>query len=346
MSDSTTSFGAVLRRLRSERSLSQEELAERAGVSRRSISDLERGARHAPYLATLRRLTDALQLDDDSRAVLLAAARPAVMASVPAGRGHSRPVASLPLPPRRLIGREAEVAALSALLTQRDVRLVTLTGAGGTGKTHLALAVAAGVAHHFADGACFVDLSPLTDPTLVLPAVATALGVVETADMLLRETLSRYLQSRRLLLVLDNCEQVLAAASDVAALLAECPHLVILATSRVPLHIRAEREFPLSPLPLPAADRPLIFAEVARVPAVTLFVERATASQPVFALTAENAAATVAICRRLDGLPLAIELAAARIKFLPPTALLARLEHRLPLLTGGARDAPPPRHHA
>ena len=156
----------------------------------------------------------------------------------------------------------------------------------------------------------------------------------------LLQTLSGFLADKRLLLLLDNCEQVLAAAPDVAALLAACPTVSILATSRAPLHVRGEREFPLLPLPLPAADRLPPLEELAQVPAVALFVERASASQPDFALTAENAAAVAAICRRLDGLPLAIELAAARVKVLPPAALLARLEQRLPLLTGGGRDLP------
>ena len=154
-------------------------------------------------------------------------------------------------------------------------------------------------------------------------------------------TLSAFLAPKRLLLVLDNCEQVLAAAPDVATLLAASPGLTVLATSREPLHVRGEREFPLPPLPLPAADRlPGASRSSAQVPAVALFVERAPAVQPDFALTADNAAAVAAICRRLDGLPLAIELAAARVKVLPPAALLARLEQRLPLLTGGGRDLP------
>src|SRR5262245_61035961 len=184
-------------------------------------------------------------------------------------------------------------------------------------RTALALAVAAGILHHFLDGACFVDLSPLTDPSHVLPAIATVLGVGETARVSLRETLSRSLRNRRLLLVLDNCEQVVAAAADIATLLSDCHSLVVLATSRVPLRIRAEREFPLSPLPVPAAASQPAIAELARVPAVTLFIERATASHPPFSLTTDNAAATVGICRCLDGLPLAIELAAARVKVLP-----------------------------
>src|SRR5215217_4619889 len=206
-------FGALLRQLRTAAAFSQEELAERAGLSRRGISDLERGARYAPYPATVRLLADALQLGEVERAELLAAARPEVIAPVAEVRIRPPPLTSLPMPATRLIGREAEVAVLGGLLMQSDVRPVTLTGAGGSGKTHLALVVAAGVAHHFVDGVCFVDLSPLADPAQVLPAIATALRVGETARVLLRESLRRFLRERRLLLVLDNCEQVSAAAS-------------------------------------------------------------------------------------------------------------------------------------
>jgi predicted ATPase/transcriptional regulator with XRE-family HTH domain len=332
-------LGHLLRLLRTAAAFSQEELAERTGLSVRAISDLERGVHQAPRLETIRLLGGALGLGEAQRAELLTAARPEVIATV-VERDRPAPVASLPMLPMRLIGREAEVTALGDLLAQSDSRLVTLTGAGGTGKTHLALAVAADVAHRYPDGVGFVDLSPLTDPALVLPAIATAIGARETAEVLLREALSQYLRERRLLLVLDNCEQVLATASDIAILLADCQDLVILATSRVPLHIRAEREFPLSPLPLPPSDRLPAIAELAQVPAVALFVERATASHPSFALTAENATAIAAICQRLDGLPLAIELAAARIKILSPADLLARLERRLPLLSDGPRDLP------
>jgi predicted ATPase len=180
----------------------------------------------------------------------------------------------------------------------------------------------------------------LIEPALVVPTISIALGVRETAGEPLRETVIRHLRERRLLLVLDNCEQVLESASDIATLLAACPNLSILATSREPLHIRAEREIAVAPLPLPDPGRLPPLADLARIPAMALFVERAQAANAGFALTADNAAAVAGICRRLDGLPLAIELAAARIKVLPPAALLARLEQRLPLLTGGGRDLP------
>ncbi|MCC2654863.1 MAG: hypothetical protein K0Q60_5030, partial [Microvirga sp.] len=189
-------------------------------------------------------------------------------------------------------------------------------------------------------GVVFVDLSPLTDPNLVMPTIAAALGVHETAGQPLFETLMSVLTRKRLLLVLDNCERVLAAAPTMAALVSGSPQVTILATSREPLRVRGEREFPLLPLPLPGADHWPTLVDLADNPAVALFVERATATTPDFALTAANASSVAAICQRLDGLPLAIELAASRIRVLPPAAMLARLEHRLPLLTGGGRDLP------
>src|SRR5215212_8945347 len=173
-----------------------------------------------------------------------------------------------------------------------------------------------------------------------MPTIAATLEVREIIGQSLLQTLAGFLTDKRLLPLLDNCERVLAAAPEVATLLGACPTVSILATSRASLHIRGEHEFPLLPLPLPAADRQPPLEDLAKVPAVALFVDLASATHPDFALSAANAAAVAGICRRLDGLPLAIELAAARIKALPPAALLVRLEQRLPLLTGGGRDLP------
>ena len=338
MSEGRASFGDLLRQLRSAASLSQEELAARGGLSVRGISDLERGARSVPRLETVRMLADALGVGPEARAALLAAARPAILRYGAADHAGPR-LLSVPTPLTRLIGREAEFEALRTTLRRDDVRFVTLTGAGGTGKTRLAIAVAVGMGDVFPDGVVFVDLSPLTDPTLVVPTLA-ALGVREAAGQRLLDSLAGSLSPRRLLLVLDNCERVLGVAPEITALLAASPGLAVLATSREPLHVRGEREFPVLPLPLPATTPLLELAQSAAIPAIALFVERAEASQPDFTMTAENVAAVGAVCRRLDGLPLAIELAAARVKVLPPQALLARLEHRLPLLTGGGRDLP------
>jgi predicted ATPase/DNA-binding XRE family transcriptional regulator len=339
MVESSTAFSSVLRQMRTAASLSQEDLAERSGLSRRGISDLERGVRRAPHLTTVRMLADALTLSDADRRVLLAAARPAPL-DIDASGSSSTALGSLPVPLTRLIGRETELTALRTGLQDDEVRLLTLTGPGGTGKTRLAIAVAAGMLDAFPDGTVFVDLTPVTDPALVMPAVAAALGIREIAGRRLTETLSTFLAPKRLLLVLDNCERALGAAPEISMLLAASPGLTVFATSREPFHVRGEHEFPVFPLPLPEPDRLPALAELAQVASIALFVERATAVQPDFALTEDNASAIATSCSRLDGLPLAIELAAARVKVLPPAALLARLKQRLPLLTGGGRDLP------
>jgi predicted ATPase/class 3 adenylate cyclase len=246
---------------------------------------------------------------------------------------------NLTVSPTSVIGRDEEIADILRLFDM-GTRLVTLTGPGGSGKTRLAQEVAAEALERYPNGVFFVDLAPIRAADYVLSTIASLLGVREIGGEPVRETLTRYLAERQMLLVLDNCEQVLEAAGDVAALLARCPHLAILVTSREPLRIRGERVFPVSPLPLPNLQRLPDLAVLQQVPSVALFVERAQAAAPTFTLTAENASATAAVCRRLDGLPLAIELAAARVPLLPPEALLTRLERSLPLLTTGARDAP------
>jgi predicted ATPase len=251
------------------------------------------------------------------------------------------PPSNLPAPLTRLIGRKQDVAALRNALLRGEVRLLTLLGAPGIGKTRLSIAVARDVQDAFTDGAYFVALAPIGDPALVLATIAQTLGIKETAGQPLLETLKSALRAKRLLLLLDNFEHLLEAAPGVVELLEACPGLKALVTSRAALHVRGERLYGVSPLLLPNLTQPPLIASLARTPAVALFVERAQAVMAEFRLTEQNAAAVAVICVRLDGLPLAIELAATRVKLLPPETLLARLEQRLSLLTDGARDLPP-----
>ena len=247
---------------------------------------------------------------------------------------------NLPVQPTAFIGREQAIASISSLLQRHDVRLLTLTGPGGTGKTRLSIQVAAELLDRFADGVWFVNLAPISESDLVLPAIVQTLGMRETSDRSLLDQLKDYLQERQLLLLLDNVEQVVSASPLISELLATAAQLKVLVTSRVALHLSGEHEIAVSPLSLPDRAHLPAVERLTQYEAVRLFVERAQAVNADFAVTNANAPAVAEICARLDGLPLAIELAAARSKLFTPQALLARLERRLKLLTSGARDLP------
>ena len=335
-------FGDLLRQHRLAAGLTQEGLAERAGLSARGLSDLERGARLLPHPATVLRLANALRLSDAERAIFQAApSRP--MPAETAGR-RTRRRSALPAPLTSFVGREREIVDLAQLMAAS--RLVTVTGAGGCGKTRLALEVAARVDTRFHGGSCFVPLASIRSsqnehPTeSVASAMAQILQIRGAAHESTVETLKRRLREDRLLVVLDNFEHLMDAATLIVELLTSCPGLAVLATTRQLLHLQGEQVYPVPPLALPDTARVLSIDELARVEAIQLFVERARAVAPGFSLTESNRDAVTEICCRLDGLPLGIELAAARIRHLSAPALLDRLERRLPLLTGGARDLP------
>src|SRR5947209_7131684 len=338
--DGDARLATFLQRYRAAAGLTQEELAERAGISPRTISDLERGFKMKPRVYTVRQLTDALGLSPVDRTIFLEVAtggRP-VDESSSAEISELLRDSPLPVPATPFIGRVSEVAAVRELLMQSHVRLLTLVGAGGSGNTRLALQAARGSLAYFRDGVCVVPLAQISEPSLVIPTSAQVMGVQEAPGVPILQALIQSLKPRRVLLLLDNFEHVLDAASDVAHLVQACPEITVLVTSRIPLRLSAEREYPVRPMPVP--EQVAAWRDAGEIDAVRLFADRAGAVQPTFTVTEENAQAIVEICHRLDGLPLAIELAAARTRIFPPAALAQRLESCLPLLVDGPRDLP------
>ena len=326
----SSTFGRLLRRYRLAAGLSQRALADRARLSLDGISSLERGHRRSPQRETLALLAGALALNDEQRrAFESAATRPASprhrdRAPVTVGPWLSAGSATLPLALTRFVGREVELDEIAALV--REHRLVTLTGTGGIGKTQTALQVATALRDATESRVCFVPFGPIADPSLFSAAVASPLGVQEVPGHPLLETLIAYLKNKNLLLIFDNCEHVIAeATSVVAAVLRSCPRVWILATSREPLRAAGERAYRLPSLTTNDA--------------IALFVDRAQSADAHFALADDNAPTVADLCRRLDGIPLAIELAAARVNVLPLKVLFEKLEDRLQILTHGERTA-------
>lgn len=330
------SFGVQLKALREAAGFTQEELATIAGLSVHAVSALERGQRRRPHVETVRALSAALELTGPAREALVGSAR------APA---HGAPMdsstdAPLPLSPTTLLGREADVLTLRQWLADPFVRLVTLIGPGGVGKTRLALEVGRAVAAEGAIHVGFVPLAAIRNPAFVASAIAEAFGVSDVAASELRSRVRGACQDRPTLLVVDNLEHVLDAAPLIADLLASVASLHVLATSRAPLRVRGEREYAVGPLAMGMDSEAVSPAELARSPAVRLFVDRVRDVRPGFRLTPANARTVSAICRRLDALPLALELAAPWLKVLTPEDLLRRLEHDVLLSTPGPRDLP------
>jgi predicted ATPase/transcriptional regulator with XRE-family HTH domain len=333
--DGVATFGEMLRARRLAASLTQESLAERAGISARAIADLERGIIRAPRRDTLDMLAEALGLAGEEREHWYQLREELSHRGTPTSA-----TPSLPAPPNQLIGREREVNALVSLLTQPVAPLVTITGPGGVGKTRIALAAGHALQGSFHDGVYFFELASIRDADLLLPTIAERFRIRVGDPESILQQLFRYFSRRRLLLILDNAEHIRIAVANLASVLATDSDAQVLVTSRAGLRISAEHEFPISPLRLPDWDNTQTAGGLQSYPAIQLFVQRAQQVRPDFVLTASDSLAISRICSYLDGLPLAIELAAARVKVLSPGQIAAKLVDRLGFLTGGFTDAP------
>jgi predicted ATPase/transcriptional regulator with XRE-family HTH domain len=338
--DSGEELGDLLRRHRIDSGLTQEELAERAAISARTVSDIERGLRTRVYQETARRLEDALGLEASDRQAFENVARPGPARGAAGGSGNTIDVGSrsgLPSPLTRLIGRDDDLRAVLAGLRDPEIRVLTIVGPGGIGKTRLAMEAASQSQVDFADGAIFVSLAVTRDPGLVPSLIARELRLTALRKPI-AEALRDHLREREALVVLDTFEHLLPAAAFLAELAVACPRVTFLVTSRAPLRVRGEHELRLEPLAVP--DRGADSLDLDAHPAAALFLERAHAVKPDLVLDDETEAAVAEICRRLDGLPLALELAAARLRHLPLATLREQLDDRLDLLVGGPRDLP------
>ncbi|MBI1281211.1 MAG: tetratricopeptide repeat protein [Anaerolineaceae bacterium] len=335
-----SSFGQWLKQRRKALDFTQEDLAQQIGCTVSALYKFEADQRRPSHqIAEL--LAECLNIPADQHRAFIRFARGEVAVDAAPWGTPFHPPSNLPAYHMPLIGREADVAAVRKRMLQPQTRLLSLVGPPGIGKTRLALQVAIDVLDEFADGVFFVALASISDAALVSTTIANTLGVQDIGPQSSLQRLKTFLRDKQLLLVLDNFEQILLAAPQISELLSICLWLKVLATSRAPLRIRPERQIPIAPLALPDLAHLPDVEGVTQYSAVTLFIERAQAVKPDFVLTQQNASTVAAICARLDGLPLAIELISAQIKLLPPVALLERLHGHLMLQTDGMRDLEP-----